>query len=100
MSKIEIAKMSDLDTVNTNITDIDRKVDSLHKVATTGSYNDLDNKPVTPIVPTKLSELQNDTGFITTQTASQIPISVEGLSGENVGDIIVELKALIDALNV
>ena len=30
-----------------------------------GNYNDLTNKPIIPEVPTKISELVNDTGFIT-----------------------------------
>lgn len=33
---------------------------NLHKVSKTGSYNDLLNKPT---IPTKVSELQNDSGF-------------------------------------
>lgn len=36
---------------------------NLHKVASTGSYNDLLNKPT---IPTKTSELENDSGFLTT----------------------------------
>ena len=41
---------------------------SLASVATSGSYADLSNKPT---IPTKTSELQNDSGFI---TASQAPM--------------------------
>lgn len=33
-----------------------------------GDYNDLENKPTIPTVPTKLSELDNDSGFITEYT--------------------------------
>lgn len=40
---------------------------SLATVATSGSYNDLSNKPT---IPTKTSELTNDSGFI---TSTQVP---------------------------
>lgn len=38
---------------------------SLASVATTGSYNDLSNKPTIPTVPTKVSAFTNDAGYIT-----------------------------------
>lgn len=38
---------------------------SLARVATTGSYNDLSNKPTIPTVPTKVSAFTNDAGYIT-----------------------------------
>ncbi len=38
---------------------------SLANVATTGSYNDLTDKPTIPTVPTKVSELQNDANYLT-----------------------------------
>ena len=41
---------------------IKTKFNSLAKVATSGSYNDLSNRPT---IPTKVSELTNDKGFIT-----------------------------------
>ena len=41
----------------------------LSRVATTGSYNDLLDKPV---IPTKTSELDNDSGFLTEQTLKTI----------------------------
>lgn len=63
MSKIEIAKMTDLQKV-------EGKVDGLHKIATTGNYEDLSNTPNIPVKVTKTSELTNDSGFI---TASDIP---------------------------
>lgn len=34
------------------------------KVAMTGSYNDLTDKPTIPTVPTKISDLTNDSGYI------------------------------------
>lgn len=64
MSKIEIAKMSDLNEAKQDISNVDGKVEGLHKVAKTGSYNDLGDKPVIPAKVEKTSELQNDSGFI------------------------------------
>lgn len=48
---------------------LDLKADTadLAEVATSGSYNDLSNKPT---IPTKTSELTNDSGFI---TSAQVP---------------------------
>lgn len=48
---------------------LDLKADSadLAEVATSGSYNDLSNKPT---IPTKTSDLTNDSGFI---TSAQVP---------------------------
>lgn len=40
----------------------------LAEVARTGDYNDLHNKPNIPAVPTKTSDLENDSGFVTTET--------------------------------
>ena len=37
----------------------------LATVATSGSYNDLSNKPTIPTVPTNVSEFTNDAGYIT-----------------------------------
>lgn len=47
-------------------TEINSKVNSssLAKVATSGSYTDLSNKPT---IPTKASQLTNDSGYLTTQ---------------------------------
>ena len=46
---------------------IDAKIDktALKAVATTGSYNDLTNKPTIPTVPTKVSAFTNDAGYAT-----------------------------------
>lgn len=38
---------------------------SLATVATSGSYNDLENKPSIPTVPTNVSSFNNDSGYIT-----------------------------------
>lgn len=49
-------------------TEINSKANStdLSKVATSGSYNDLSSKPT---IPTKTSQLTNDSGYLTTQQA-------------------------------
>ena len=49
----------------------------LSRVATTGSYNDLTDKPT---IPTKTSELDNDSGFLTEQTLKTI--NGESIVGE------------------
>lgn len=74
MSKIEIAKMSDLDEIKTSVEDVDGKVEGLNKVATTGSYNDLDDKPAIPVKVEKTSELQNDSGFITAADVPEVTV--------------------------
>lgn len=38
---------------------------NLAKVASTGSYNDLSDKPTIPIVPTNVSAFNNDAGYLT-----------------------------------
>ena len=38
---------------------------SLATVATSGSYNDLSNKPTIPVVPTNVSAFTNDAGYLT-----------------------------------
>lgn len=48
-------------TQTDNLLDDKADVSSLSTVATTGSYNDLSNKPT---IPTKTSDLTNDSGFI------------------------------------
>ena len=37
----------------------------LHKISKTGNYNDLNNKPTIPTVPTEISAFNNDVGYIT-----------------------------------
>ena len=48
-------------TQTDNLLDAKANASSLSTVATTGSYNDLSNKPT---IPTKTSDLTNDSGFI------------------------------------
>lgn len=53
-------------TVNGQLYDIvDSRVDSLATVAFSGSYNDLNNKPTIPTVPTNISAFNNDSGYLT-----------------------------------
>lgn len=57
-----------IDTKEQNInTSIALKANSsdLATVATSGSYNDLSNKPTIPTVPTNVSEFTNDAGYLT-----------------------------------
>lgn len=74
---------------------IDLVLVGLKPVAMSGNYNDLTNKPE---IPTKASELDNDSGFITGVNGLQIPITVAGMVATNVQDMIAELKSMIDAL--
>lgn len=48
---------------------------SLAAVATSGSYNDLSNKPP---IPTKVSDLSNDSGFITNTDTPLVVVSTTG----------------------
>lgn len=50
----------------------------LARVAKSGSYNDLSNKPTIPTVPSKVSAFQNDAGYITTAPVT----SVNGQTGD------------------
>lgn len=63
-AKEPLAGIVDLGSVITEHQDISGKADSssLSAVATTGDYNDLQNKPV---IPTSISELTNDSNFAT-----------------------------------
>ena len=56
---------------------------TLANVATTGSYNDLTDKPTIPAVPTKVSELQNDANYLT---------SHQDITGKQ--DVITDLAAI------
>lgn len=69
----------DLGTVITAHQDISGKANTadLATVATSGSYNDLSNKPTIPTVPTNVSAFTNDAGY-TTNTGTVTGISVNG----------------------
>lgn len=41
---------------------------NLSTVATSGSYNDLSDKPTIPVVPTNVSAFNNDSGYVTSTT--------------------------------
>lgn len=54
---------------------------SLATVATSGSYNDLSNKPTIPTVPTNVSAFTNDAGYLTSAPVT----SVNGQTGAVTG---------------
>ena len=58
---------------------------NLAKVATSGSYNDLTDCPTIPEVPTKVSELTNDSGFITSADLPE-PVVVPTKTSELTND--------------
>ena len=116
MADIEIAKKSDLDgkadighthgisEIISLQSELDSKADISHNhdevyqpignyanANHTHSYDDLTNKPT---IPTKTSDLTNDSGFIT----GSYDNSNSGLEATDIQSAIDELKALIDAL--
>ena len=62
------ATPSDYETVKSKAL-ASAQTNDLAKVATSGSYADLSNKPTIPTVPTKVSAFSNDSGYITQTTA-------------------------------
>lgn len=68
----DIENTSDYATGTQVIADINDALSTLASVATTGSYNDLQDLPT---IPTKTSQLQNDSGY---QTSSQVSTAVDG----------------------
>ena len=58
---------------------------NLAKVAISGSYNDLTDCPAIPEVPTKVSELTNDSGFITSADLPE-PVTVPTKTSELTND--------------
>lgn len=67
-------------------TTVDQQKDhlALAEVASSGDYNDLVNKPTSMVVPTKTSELTNDSGFITVASVpSQVNSDWNSASGKS-----------------
>lgn len=60
---------------------------SLASVATSGSYNDLSNKPTIPTVPTNVSAFTNDAGYLTSYTETDPIFSASPASGITSEDI-------------
>ena len=69
---------------------------SLADVATTGSYNDLINKPVIPVVPTDVSAFNNDAGYITSSALSGYATEsyVQGYHDSTKQDVISDLATI------
>lgn len=73
---------------------------TLSNVATSGSYNDLSDKPSTftpsshkhtkseitdfPAIPSKVSELENDSGFLSSETDPSVPDHVKNITEDNI----------------
>ena len=66
-SLADYAKTSDIEAAYATKAELNVKADaaSLATVATSGSYNDLTNKPTIPTVPTNVSAFTNDAGYLT-----------------------------------
>ena len=60
---------------------------SLATVATSGSYNDLSNKPTIPTVPTNVSAFTNDAGYLTSFTETDPIFSASAAAGISSSDI-------------
>ena len=58
---------------------------ALAKVATSGSYADLTNKPTIPTAVTKTSQLTNDSGFLTSHQDISGKVNVSGARGSLAG---------------
>ena len=79
--KIEFgANLSDAKTgeemlaLNKNYTD--NATNNLARVAHTGSYNDLSNKPTIPTVPTNVSAFNNDAGYLTSSATNTLESAI------------------------
>lgn len=73
--------------INQDVTIADQEnLRNIKTVALTGSYNDLTDKPTIPAVPTKTSELTNDSGFITANdipAAQEVPTKTSDLTNDS-----------------
>lgn len=60
----------------------------LATVATSGSYNDLDDTPTIPTVPTNVSAFNNDAGYLTSYTESDptVPSHVKGITTTDISN--------------
>ena len=59
----EVNVQSDWNTTDTSADAYIKNKPSLASVATSGSYNDLSNKPTIPTIPTNVSAFTNDAGY-------------------------------------
>lgn len=74
----KIATTATNDGTGKNIANTYTTKSSLAAVATSGKYSDLTGTPTITAPPTKLSQLQNDSGFITKDTADTTYLGVNG----------------------
>jgi len=70
-----------------DITDLKTGMLDLSTVATTGSYNDLTDKPTIPVVPTNVSAFTNDAGYITSSALTDYALKSETLIKDLDGNI-------------
>lgn len=70
-----------------DITDLKTGMLNLSTVATTGSYNDLTDKPTIPVVPTNVSAFTNDAGYITSSALTDYALKSETLLKDSDGNI-------------
>jgi hypothetical protein len=71
---------ANLDIIDQKVGEIENRVEALEgtslpalaPVATSGSYNDLSNKPSIPTVPTNVSAFANDSKYVFSQTITEI----------------------------
>ena len=70
---------ADWTQTDTEAVDYIKNKPSLSAVATSGSYTDLSDKPVIPVVPTNVSSFTNDAGYI---TQSDIPTDVSDFNND------------------
>lgn len=62
-------------------------ISDLATVATTGSYDDLTDKPSIPVVPTNVSSFTNDAGYITSSALTDYALKTDTLIKNSYGNI-------------